>query len=83
MSADTVAVREFPEFSSNQRKDKERQEEEETEEPKRFTVQEMARGFSLFEGALLVFEAEDSNVERYYEGCSSRSECNPVLLFHL
>ena len=41
-----------------QRKDKERQEEEEaTEEPKRFTTQEMARGFSLFEEALLVFEA--------------------------
>ena len=31
-----------------QRKDEERQEEEEvTEEPKRFTTQEMARGFSL------------------------------------
>ena len=31
-----------------QRKDKERQEEEEvTEEPERFTMQEMARGFSL------------------------------------
>ena len=31
-----------------QRKDKERQEEEEvTEEPKRFTMQEMARGFPL------------------------------------
>jgi len=31
-----------------QRKDKERQEEEEvTEEPKRFTTQEMARGFPL------------------------------------
>ena len=38
-----------------QRKDEERQEEEEvTEEPKRFTTQEMARGFSLFEEALLV-----------------------------
>ena len=36
-----------------QRKDKERQEEEEvTEEPKRFTMQEMAREFSLFQGAL-------------------------------
>ena len=30
-----------------QRKDKERQEEEVTEEPKRFTMQEMARGFPL------------------------------------
>ena len=47
-----------------QRKDEERQEEEEkTEEPKRFTRQEMARGFSLFVVALLVFEAQDLNVE--------------------
>ena len=30
---------------------------------KRFTMQETARGFSLFEEALLVFEAQDSNVE--------------------
>ncbi|TEA29453.1 hypothetical protein DBR06_SOUSAS510002, partial [Sousa chinensis] len=36
-----------------QRKDEERQEEEVTEELKRFTRQEMARGFSLFEEALL------------------------------
>ena len=35
------------------------------EEPKRFTMQEMARGFSLFEEALLVFEAQDPNVEQY------------------
>ena len=49
-----------------QRKDKERQEEEEvTEELKRFTMQEMARGFSLFEEALVDFEAQDLNVERY------------------
>ena len=48
-----------------QRKDEERQEEEVTEEPKRFMTQEMARGFSLFEEALLVFEAQDPNVERY------------------
>ena len=49
-----------------QRKDEERQEEEEvTEEQKRFTMQEMARGFSLSEEALLVFEAQDPNVERY------------------
>ena len=48
-----------------QRKDRERQEEEEvTKEPKRFTMQEMARGFSLFEEALLVFEAQDLNVEQ-------------------
>ena len=49
-----------------QRKEEEKQEEEEvTEEPKRFTTQEMARGFSLSEEALLVFEAQDLNVERY------------------
>ena len=49
-----------------QRKDEERQEEEDvTEETERFTMQEMARGFSLFEEALLVFEAQDPNVERY------------------
>ena len=48
------------------RKDKERQEEEKvTEEPKRFTMQEMARGFSLSEEVLLVFEARDPDVERY------------------
>ena len=28
-------------------------------------MQEMARGFSLFEEALLVFETQDPNVERY------------------
>ena len=39
-------------------KGKERQEEKDaTEESKRFMVQEMARGFSLFEEVLLVFEA--------------------------
>ena len=39
-----------------QRKEEERQEKEEvTEEPKRFVMQEMARGFSLFEKALLGF----------------------------
>ena len=43
--------------SEAQRKDQERQEEEVTEEPKKFTTWEMARGFSLFEEALLVFEA--------------------------
>ena len=28
-------------------------------------MQEMARGFSLFEEAMLVFEAQDLNVEQY------------------
>ena len=48
-----------------QRKDEERQEEEITEEPKRFTMQEMASGLSLFEEALLVFEAQDPDIEWY------------------
>ena len=49
-----------------QGKDEERQEEKEvTEEPKRFTTQEIARGSSLFEEALLVFETPDLNVKQY------------------
>ena len=47
------------------RKDEERQEEEVIEEPKRFTTQEMARRFSLFEEVLLVFEDQDPRVEQY------------------
>ena len=43
----------------------ERQEEEVTEEPKRFTTQEMARELPLFDEALLVFEAQDPNIEWY------------------
>ena len=47
-----------------QRKDEEGQEEEKvTEELKRFTTQKMARESSLFEEALLVFEAQDPNLE--------------------
>ena len=49
----------------SQRKDEEGQEEEEVAEAlKRFMMQEMERGFSLFEEALLVFEAQDPNVKR-------------------
>ena len=48
-----------------QRKAKERQDKEVIEELKRFTMQDMARGFALFEEALFVFEAQDPNVERY------------------
>ena len=55
-----------------QRKDEERQEEEEvTEEPKRFMTQETARGFSLFKEALLVFEAQDLNVEQYTKAAAA------------
>ena len=44
-----------------QRKDEDGLEEGVTEEPKRFTT----RGFSLLEEALLVFEAQNPNVEQY------------------
>ena len=55
-----------------QRKDEEKQEEEKiTEEGKRFTMQEMARGFSLFEEALLVFEAQDQNIEWYAKAAAA------------
>ena len=47
-----------------QRKDEDRQEEEVTEELKRFIIQEMANGF-FFEEALLVFETQDLNVDWY------------------
>ena len=48
------------------KKDRERQEEKEvTEELKKLLMLEMARRFSLFEEALLVFEAQNPNVEWY------------------
>ena len=40
-------------------------------EPKRYTMQEMASGFSLFEEALLVFEAQDLNVEWYKKAAAA------------
>ena len=47
-----------------QSKDQEKQKEEDiTEETKRFTTQEMARGFSLFEEAQLIFKTQDPNLE--------------------
>ena len=58
-------------------------EEEVTEELKRFTTQELVRGFSLSEEALLVSEVQDPNVERYTKVAASCSECNPVLPCHL
>ena len=49
-----------------QKKDEERPEEEAAAEKlKRFTTQKRARGLSLFEEALLVFKAQDPNVEWY------------------
>ena len=65
-----------------QRKDKETKEEEVTEELMRFMTQEMARGFSLLEEALLVFEPQDQNIERHTK-LAETVECNPVLLCHL
>ena len=48
------------------KKDRERQAEKEvTEELKKLLMLEMARRFSLFEEALLVFEAQNPNVEWY------------------
>ena len=46
------------------------EEEEVTEEPKRFMMQEMAREFSLSEEALLVFEAQDQNIG-WYTKCAA------------
>ena len=54
-----------------QRKEEERQEEEGAEEPKRVTMQEMARGFSLFEEALLGFEVQDVNTEWYLKAAAA------------
>ena len=46
-------------------------------------MQEMARGFSLFEEVLLVFEAGDSNVKQYEKVAIAVSEYNPALPCHL
>ena len=65
-----------------QRKDKERQEEEVTKEyDQRFIMQERARGFSLSEEALLVFEAWDLNVEQYTKVTAAvpRMLCNATM----
>ena len=52
--SDTAGTAKKCQELENPRKDEEGQEEEVTEEPKRSVTQEMARGFSLFEEALLV-----------------------------
>ena len=61
-----------------QTKDKERQEEEVTEESKRL---EMPRGLSLSEEALFVFEAKDSNVEWYMKVTAAIQ--NAVWCYHV
>ena len=48
----------------------------------RFTVQETARGFSLIEEALLVFEAQDLSIERYTNVVAAipdATQCNCVI----
>ena len=59
------------------------EEEKATEELKRFMAQGMARGFSLSEEALLVFEVQGPECRMVHKCCSSHSECNPVLPSHL
>ena len=60
-----------------QRKDEERQDEEDVvEEPERFMIQEMARGLSLFEEVLLVFEALDLNSEQYMKAATAIQSAN-------
>ena len=66
-------------------------EEEVTEEMKRFTTQEMVRGFIylLFEEVMFVFLGPEMSVflgprcRMVHEICSSRSECNPMQLCHI
>ena len=53
-----------------------------TEELKRFMMHKMARGLSSFEEAILVLETQATN-RMAHEGCSSLSECRPVLPCHL
>ena len=40
-------------------------------EPKSFSTQKIERGFSLFEEALLIFEAQDPNVEWYTKAAAA------------
>ena len=51
------------------------------EEPKRFTTQEMAREFSLFEEKLLVFEAQDPNVAWYVKVAAAIQ--NAIQCYHV
>ena len=45
-------------------------------------TQETARGLSLFEEALLVFESQALNLD-WYEDCRGYSECSPMLLCYV
>ena len=64
----------------NAKKNKERQEEV-TEELKKLLMLEMARRFSLFEEALLVFEAQNPNVEWYRKVTAAIQ--NPIKFYHV
>ena len=44
-------------------------------------MQEMARGFPLFEETLLVYEAQDSNVEQYTKDAAVVQ--NAILSYHV
>ena len=80
----TFYISNFQRCEHAQRKDKGRKREEEvTEEPRRFTMHEMAREFSLFEEALFVFEAQNPKLRMVHEGYNNHSKCNPVPPCHL
>ena len=75
----TFYISNFQRCEHAQRKDKGRKGEEEvTEEPRWFTMHEMAREFSLFEEALFIFEAQDPKLRMVHEGYNNHSKCNPV-----
>lgn len=52
-------------------KDEDSQEADGTEEPKRFSTQEMAKKFSLLEEVPLVFEAQNPSIERYTKAAAA------------
>ena len=68
--------------SDTQRKDEGRQEEEVTEELKRVTVRETARGLSSFEEDCWSW-CTRPNCRMVHQASSSCSACHPVLLCHL
>lgn len=64
-----------------ERQDKEKKEEEVTEEEKRFMMQEMAKGFSLFEEALLIFWGIGPEYESYTKVAAQNAiQCYGVIL---
>ena len=63
-------------------KDEERQDEEVTEEPKRFMVQEMARSFFIIWGGTVSVWGIVPEHRMVHEGCISHSECSTVVSCH-